>query len=64
MPIGRLVVGRISKVDDKTETKRFHFSTRQSLTVFGVGVIERSKLQVGDKVESIIMAVAEGKAFA
>ena len=44
MPVGRLVVGRITKVDQQGEAKRFHFSTRQSLTVFGVGIIERSKL--------------------
>jgi hypothetical protein len=64
MPIGRLVVGRITKVDSKADFKRFHFSTRQSLTVYGVGVVDRAKLSVGDKVEAIVMATAEGKAFA
>ena len=64
MPIGRLVVGRITKVDEKTATKRFHFSTRRSLAVYGVGVVDRSKLSVGDNVEAIVLATAEGKAFA
>jgi ribosomal protein S1 len=63
MPLGRLVLGRISKVDSG-DNKRFHFSTRQSITVYGVGVIDRSKLAVDDEAEVIIMAIAEGKAFA
>ena len=32
--------------------------------MYGVGVIDRSKLSVGDKVEAIVLAVADGKAFA
>lgn len=65
MPLGRIVIGRITKVDEApNQQKRFHFSTRQSIAVYGVGVIERSKLQVGDEAEAIVMAVAEGKAFA
>lgn len=60
-----MVVGRISRVrESATGEKRFDFSTRQSIVVYGVGVIDRSKLQVGDEVASIIMALAEGKAFA
>lgn len=31
--------------------------------VYGVGVIDRSSLQVGEEAESIVMAIAEGKAF-
>lgn len=67
MPVGRLVVGRISKTDepkDSTGTKRFHFSTRQSIVVYGVGTVDRSKLTVEDEVEAIVMAIADGKAFA
>ena len=66
MPIGRIVLGRIAKIDEPASggDKRFHFSTRQSLVVYGVGVIDRSKLEVGSEVESIMMAFAEGKAFA
>ena len=64
MPIGRIVLGRISRTSDAADgSKRFDFSTRQSLVVYGVGVIERSKLEVGAEVESIVMALAEGKAF-
>ena len=63
MPVGRLVLGRISKVDETNGQKRFHFSTRQSLVVFGVGCVDRAKLAVDDEVEAIIMAVADGKAF-
>ena len=65
MPIGRVVLGRISKVDEPAGAdKRFHFSTRLSLVVYGVGGVDRSKLEVGDEKESIMMAFAEGKAFA
>lgn len=66
-PLGRQVIGRISVVREPTEggPKRFDFSTRQSLTVYGVGVTDRSKLAVDDTVEAIVMAIAaEGKAFA
>ena len=65
MPIGRMVLGRITKVEQlPTGEKRFNYSTRQSLVVYGVGVVDRSKLEVGNEVTSIVMAVAEGKAFA
>lgn len=65
MPQGRLVVGRITGVKDQPNgDKRFDFSLRKSLVVHGVGVIERSKLEVDLEVEAIVMAVAEGKAFA
>lgn len=63
MPIGRIVIGRISKVDDHNGQKRYHFTTRQSLVVYGVGVVDRSKLEVSKEVESVLMAFAEGKAF-
>lgn len=65
LPIGTIVLGRIARVHESPAgDKKFDFSTRQSLVVYGVGVTERSKLQVGDEVESIVMALAEGKAFA
>lgn len=45
LPLGTLVVGRISKITDAhSGPKRFHFSTRQSIVVYGVGTIEKSKL--------------------
>jgi hypothetical protein len=31
--------------------------------VHGVGAVERSKLKVGDEVISIVMEIADGKAF-
>jgi len=43
--------------------KRFNFSIRESLIVHGVGAVERSKLKVGDEVNSIVMEIADGKAF-
>lgn len=65
MPQGRLVVGRITGVKEQPKgDKRFDFSLRKSLVVHGVGVIDRSKLEVDMEVEAIVMAVAEGKAFA
>jgi hypothetical protein len=64
VPVGRLVVGRISKVEESADgKKRFCYSTRQSLVVFGVGCVDASKLNEKDQVESIVMAIAEGKAF-
>lgn len=33
------------------------------MVVYGAHSISRGKLSVGDEVESIIMAIAEGKAF-
>lgn len=65
MPQGRLVVGRITGVKEQPKgDKRFDFSLRKSLVVHGVGAIDRSKLEVDMEVEAIVMAVAEGKAFA
>ena len=60
IPVGRLVLGRITKVDTQPNgEKRYHFSTRQSLVVYGVGAVDRSKLEVGNEVTSIVMAVAD-----
>jgi len=43
--------------------KRFNFSLRESIVIYGVGTVERNKLQVGQDVTSIVMALADGKAF-
>jgi len=64
MPVGRVVLGRITKVEDKGDDKRFQFSTRKSLVVYGVGVVDRNQLQEGSQVETIVMAIAEDKVFA
>ena len=64
MPIGRIVIGRVYKVDTPPSgEKRYNFSTRKSLVVFGAESVVRSKLAVDEEVESIVMAMAEGKAF-
>lgn len=64
MPVGRIVIGRVYKIDIQPNgEKRFNFSTRKSLVVFGAHQVYRNKLSVDDEVESIIMALAEGKAF-
>ena len=64
MPIGRIVIGRVYKIDTLPNgEKRFNFSTRKSLVVFGAQSCKRSELSVDDEVESIVMAIAEGKAF-
>jgi len=45
MPVGRLVVGRISSAKEGPNgQKRYGFSTRQSLVVYGVGTVDRAKL--------------------
>lgn len=42
MVVGRLVVGRIVKINESPAgEKRFDFTTRQSLVVYNVGTIER-----------------------
>lgn len=64
MPIGRIVIGRVYKIDTlPSGEKRYNFSTRKSLVVFGAESVVRSKLAVDNEVESIVMAMAEGKAF-
>jgi rRNA biogenesis protein RRP5 len=64
MPIGRIVLGRVYRIDTQTNgEKRFHFSTRQSIVVYGALAVERKSLTVGQEVESIVMALADGKAF-
>lgn len=44
MPIGRLVLGRITRVEEKDGNKRFHFSIRKTLVVFGTNAVDRSTL--------------------
>jgi ribosomal protein S1 len=64
MPIGSIVFGRVYRIDTQPNgEKKFHFSTRQSIVVYGALAVERKSLQVGQQVESIVMAVADGKVF-
>jgi hypothetical protein len=47
MPVGRMVIGRITKVDEKDGVKRFNFSLRRSVVVYGVSAVDRSHLNIG-----------------
>ena len=66
MPLGRMVLGRIYKIDDVAGKKRFNLTLRRSLVVYGVNVVQRDQLTEGSQVECIVVAVVEGgnKAFA
>lgn len=44
MPIGRLVLARIVKVDEKGDQKRFNLSLRKSLVVFGTNAVDKNSL--------------------
>lgn len=63
MPLERQVLGRITKVDEKTGTKRFDFSLRKSLVVFGSNALDRSEIQEQGIVDVIILQIVNDKAF-
>jgi hypothetical protein len=44
MPLGRMVLARIYKVDEQNGKKRFNVTLRKSLVVFGVNVVTRDSL--------------------
>jgi len=47
MPPGRMVLGRIYKIDqDQGGKKRFNITLRKSLVVYGVNVVNRDSLAV------------------
>lgn len=66
MPVGRMVLARVYKVDDVQGKKRFNITLRKSLVVYGTSVVARDSLAEGTQVECIVIAVIEGgtKAFA
>jgi len=66
MPLGRLVLVRIYKVEEVGGKKRFNVTLRKSLIVFGVNVVNRDSLTDGSEVPCTVAAVIEGgkKAFA
>lgn len=66
MPVGRLVLVRIYKVDTINGQKRYNATLRKSLVVFGVNVVSRDTLTDGAQVECTVEAVIEDgtKAFA
>lgn len=61
MPIGRLVLARITKTEQ--DNTRFHCSLRQSLVVYGVDQVDFSALKQDQEHSAIVLAVADGVAF-
>lgn len=57
MPIGRQVAGRITKCMDLGEDMRFNATCRKSLVLYGVGLLNRNQLKVGDKHTAFVLAV-------
>lgn len=64
MPLGRLVLARIVKVEDQGQSKRYNLSLRKSLVVFGTNAIDKNSLAVGGQVECMVLAIADGSIFA
>lgn len=64
MPLGRLVLARVVKVEESHNGKRFNVTLRRSLVVFGTNAVEKSTLQEDAQVECIVLAIADGKLFA
>jgi hypothetical protein len=44
MPLGRMVLGRIYKVEEVNGKKRFNVTLRKSLIVYGTNVVSRDSL--------------------
>jgi hypothetical protein len=64
MPLGRPVLGRITTVEEKEgQDKRFNMTLRRSVVIHGCNTVSRSSLSVGQQVEAIVLAMAEGKYF-
>lgn len=61
MPIGRIVVGRITKCEQ--DNTRFSGSLRRSIVIYGVHQVDKAELQTGAKISAIVLALAEGVAF-
>ena len=57
LPTGCPVLGRITKIENKGETKLYHLSLRKSIIVYGANVISRSELEVGSQVEAIVLQI-------
>lgn len=64
MPISRIVIGRITKVEDKNDKKWFHFSMRKSIVTYGSNQLNRENMQEGNIVECIVLTFVDGKVFA
>ena len=61
MPLGRMVLCRIYKVDDVQGKKRFNVTLRRSLVVYGTNVVKREELVEGNQIECTVAAMIEGK---
>lgn len=64
MPIGRLIVGRITKCIDLGEEMRYNASTRKSLVLYGVHQVNRNSLKIDDVYSSYVLAVSNEAIFA
>ena len=64
MPIGRQVVGRITKCMDLGEEMRFNATLRKSLVLYGVGLINRNQLKIAEQHTAFVLAVANDVVFA
>ena len=64
MPIGRQVVGRITKCIDLGEEMRFNASLRKSLVLFGVHQVNRNSLKVDDMHTCFVLATSSDVVFA
>lgn len=47
MPLGRLVLARVVKVEESHNGKRFNVTLRRSLVVFGTNAVDKSTFQEG-----------------
>lgn len=64
MPLGRVVMGRITTCEEKEgQDKRFNMTLRRSVVIHGCNAIDKNSLKEGQQVEAIVLAVAEGKQF-
>ena len=60
MPPGRMVLGRIYKIDqDQGGKKRFNITLRKSLVVYGVNVVNRDSLAVDSQIECTVVALIQ-----
>ena len=64
MVIGRMVCGRITKTMGEGEDIRFNASLRKSIVVYGVGLVTRNQLKIGQSVQALVLATSADFAFA
>ncbi len=59
MPLGRMILCRIYKVDTISGKKRFNVTLRRSLVVYGVNVVKRETLAEGSQIECTVATMIE-----